>query len=1018
MQKKGPKKGPSTMKKEEIIEYNPIKINDIKLSNMDLSINYPSDSKWIASQLQIIKDRNIYDCYTNKPIWTKIYPQQCGLPVYNNSGRYWIVEEDKKRIELITHQPIQYNFFRIKTGVSKVPLLNMFSPFSFEEIHTAKTCIKNRLHKPPNYQDGAEIRDDGKSIMSTIQKNNAEESLQMKPLDDFSSLANIIESLNRGIGGIWISDNDILKNFEHIQLFYNPNKYPHNKIINVGQSSEYELTIGEEYEVLIIDQNLNNNNEQNDFNEENEENNVLFSFSSKECKNQKIIPQPYCILQKFDFQNFQVVHEYQPIRGNQNSQLIQIENKNQIFKILCYTPVSYTLNISSSNPFRLCSMLQFLQEFEGFQVKNFTIEYPAFEKNKEEVFILKLKSQNDQLLKYMHLKLIENDQKNDSQMLNTIEGVDKNLYENTLQISNYMRIQIKAKTSYFLILEGELPHNVSEGNVQVEFYTKNNDIQFENYEHVEPLVYQEKYFPTKYGILFREKLYVQEDTLVSLRLKIGEVLGNNNNIQQQSIDPKKKGKINNINEQTEIQERDLVEKRLIKMELFENGKSIIYSNGYNVTHFSNVFLKSTKNNENVQYLIQAIFDLRDWPNAKYINEDTENIFWFLSVISTSTVAFVKDTDKEDKDKTIKKSWEDKEQGRAEKAKKARKKYEILIKKQQNPNIELTEEEQQLIQEVRLSKKQREEQQQSIGNIGKKQVKKEDKKNTKGQKKEDIIDDKKEIKQFPKSNDHQTQDICEFLQHLEQPRIIEKLADHGGLIDIRSSQNKQEIKENALLSLEEFTGFNQRNELLNNELKQLQNEEYQKIMSLYQQDRTNFKQNWVSFLEQRDEFKTKNQVKNSKEKELIEVLKQEKPQVNVTDFEKLLVDIQEINDFNVQLVNLGKLVLKNLKIQVLSNKIEECLGIFNVDLLKEYMSEYKNYQVQGINQEIIQKAEEMLEEARQNPNFVVEKQAEAKKAGKKGKNDFILFLIILLILIKYKYQYQQIHILIYQQFKFN
>jgi hypothetical protein len=31
-------------------------------------------------------------------------------------------------------------------------------------------------------------------------------------------------------------------------------------------------------------------------------------------------------------------------------------------------------------------------------------------------------------------------------MLTTIEGVEKNLFENTLAISNYMRLQIKPKT--------------------------------------------------------------------------------------------------------------------------------------------------------------------------------------------------------------------------------------------------------------------------------------------------------------------------------------------------------------------------------------------------------------------------------------------------------------------------------------------------------------------------------------------------------------------------------------------
>ena len=61
---------------------------------------------------------------------------------------------------------------------------------------------------------------------------------------------------------------------------------------------------------------------------------------------------------------------------------------------------------------------------------------------------------------------------------------------------------------------------------------------------------------------------------------------------------------------------------------------------------------------------------------KIINDDTENLHWFLQVISTQTVAFVKNTDKEDKEKAIKKSWEEAEPGRSEKAKIARRKFEI------------------------------------------------------------------------------------------------------------------------------------------------------------------------------------------------------------------------------------------------------------------------------------------------------------------------------------------------------
>lgn len=62
----------------------------------------------------------------------------------------------------------------------------------------------------------------------------------------------------------------------------------------------------------------------------------------------------------------------------------------------------------------------------------------------------------------------------------------------------------------------------------------------ENLEHVEPLMYVEKYLPTKYGILFREKLYVSESTIASFNLKVLDLIGNANAGAVAASDPKKK----------------------------------------------------------------------------------------------------------------------------------------------------------------------------------------------------------------------------------------------------------------------------------------------------------------------------------------------------------------------------------------------------------------------------------------------------------------------------------------------
>lgn len=87
-----------------------------------------------------------------------------------------------------------------------MPILNIYCPFPNDEIEIAKTCIINELSKPPNY-DVPEIRDDGKSVISA---QNKEESFIIKPLDDFSTVPHCKKPLQRGLGGHWMKDLDIL----------------------------------------------------------------------------------------------------------------------------------------------------------------------------------------------------------------------------------------------------------------------------------------------------------------------------------------------------------------------------------------------------------------------------------------------------------------------------------------------------------------------------------------------------------------------------------------------------------------------------------------------------------------------------------------------------------------------------------------------------------------------------------------------------------------------------------------
>ena len=72
-------------------------------------------------------------------------------------------------------------------------------------------------------------------------------------------------------------------------------------------------------------------------------------------------------------------------------------------------------------------------------------------------------------------------------------------------------------------------------------------------------------------------------------------------------------------------------------------------------------------------MIQALFDLHEWPEGKTANDESAGISWCIKLYSSETLILIMDTYKEDREKALKAFWEAEEPGRAEKAKVSRKK---------------------------------------------------------------------------------------------------------------------------------------------------------------------------------------------------------------------------------------------------------------------------------------------------------------------------------------------------------
>ena len=205
---------------------------------------------------------------------------------------------------------------------------------------------------------------------------------------------------------------------------------------------------------------------------------------------------------------------------------------------------------------------------------------------------------------------------------------------------------------------------------------------------MEPTEYMDKYVPNKLGLIFSERLFVGDMTYASFSCALVKNEG--------AGQPVKGGK----GAGPESPDEPLLPERHIRMALYANDTLICQGSGLNGCFFPNVTLPKNES----ECFLKAFFDLREWPECQFVNEDTKDIAWYLRVQgATNTVVLVKDTQKEERERAIQKSWEDKEAGRAERAKRARQKYLLKLKKDNSE--ELTPEEQEMLNEPRTFKKQ-------------------------------------------------------------------------------------------------------------------------------------------------------------------------------------------------------------------------------------------------------------------------------------------------------------------------
>ena len=209
-------------------------------------------------------------------------------------------------------------------------------------------------------------------------------------------------------------------------------------------------------------------------------------------------------------------------------------------------------------------------------------------------------------------------------------------------------------------------------------------MNFETFDNIYPFYIRQKYIPNKHNIIFKELLFPSD--LITTTLDIS--------LEYRPNDENKSNENTNNNFSDDNLPKEVPFPSSIRMLFyFMEGENLIFKKDFeNKSLIRNLVLESKQINQKEKdnsyfnkliletYSIKCVLDIEQCPSWLLSpNEYKGDVYWKISVFSTDSLTFVKNTIKEDKEKAVIESWEINEPGRKNKAEKSRKKYFVNIK---------------------------------------------------------------------------------------------------------------------------------------------------------------------------------------------------------------------------------------------------------------------------------------------------------------------------------------------------
>ncbi|MCQ2816552.1 MAG: C2 family cysteine protease [archaeon] len=406
-------------------------------------------------------------------------------------------------------------------------------------------------------------------------------------------------------------------------------------------------------------------------------------------------------------------------------------------------PFGFYSKFLSDYNMEFLSYSKFFVNYKNYFKKTFKVEHPVLQKNipylllrikistKELTkFFIVSESKDNFAIKYTKIALNEigdeDFMKNDFLSFENEFDVHDGNYILTVSITppyNFseeeydIHVFYKPESMNNTVKDGEEKETISEENPENQIITL--------IEPVSPCEIAENYIHNKHYILFQEFIFSSESvfSFINIRIRNKKPEGNEDMGNTKSAIKGGKNSVKNVLPEGDSgkgeAEVPIEHKIRLNLELYDPSEKLLFKTDFfNSYTFENIVFegktlpeqsknakapaKDKKKNEkeetesqeeqnpNPPYKMICYFDQTELPPD--FSENNNYIQWVITSYNSETLAFVKDTSKDDRERKLIESWELNEPGRAEKAKASRKRYLLERKKQQGEMLSKEEEE--------------------------------------------------------------------------------------------------------------------------------------------------------------------------------------------------------------------------------------------------------------------------------------------------------------------------------------